>query len=341
VKGFRFVMILVALFSLMLLGSAYSAPLSLTIGTDKQVYNVGDRVTFTGSVNNGSAVPDALVLFEVDTPEGKPWIIRTFTTGQTPAGPFGVQLLNVTPTDTLGNPDYTFSPNTLAGFMVFMQNKYGSSYPVLVAINVFFSNGLPFAEQIVFNQTLQAGEIASTLATVIIPGNAVLGQAIVCASIFNAYPKNNGFAYSPEQSATFNITSGIPKQATYSRPPLGNFNSSVPLTSTVSLPIWLGNYTVFATTRYGIYSDSAQTNFTARLAGDLTGPKGVPDGKVDIRDVNLVAKAYGSSKGPPASSNWNPICDLTGPNGVPDGKVDIRDVNFVAREYGIVAVPAP
>jgi hypothetical protein len=340
-------MILVALFSLMLLGPAYSTTLSLTVGTDKQVYNIGDAATFTGTVNNGSAVPDALVLFEVDTPEGNPWIIRTFKTGQTPTGPFAAQLLNVTPTDTLGNPDYTFSPNTLAGFKVNMQNNYGTSYPVLVSINLFFSDGLPFAEQIVFNETLQAYQSASALATVIIPGNAVLGQAMVYASIFSNYPKNNGFPYSPEQSATFNITSGIPAQAPQSSPQLGNFSLSVPLTSTPSLPIWLGNYMVYAMTQYGAYADSAQTMFTVRLLGDLTGPNGVPDGKVDIKDVNLVAKAYGSFgpnyfySGSPASSNWNPVCDLTGPKGAPDGKVDIRDVNFDAKEYGIVAIPAP
>ena len=345
-KGFRFAMILVAVLSLMLLRSAYSAPLSLTVMTDKRVYNVGDAVTFTGTVNNGSVVPDALVLFEVDTPKGNPWIIRTFTTGQTPAGPFAVQLINVTPTDTLGNPTYTFSTNSLAGFKVTMKNNVGSSYPVLVSINLFFSSGLPFVEQIVFNETMQAGEFASTLATAIIPGNAVLGKAMVYASIFSDYPRNNGFPYSPGQSAAFNITTGIPAQTPPSSP-LGNFSLSVPVTSTPSLPIWLGNYTVYAVTHYGIYVSSAQTKFTVKLAGDLTGPSGVPDGKVDIRDVNLVAKAYGSYgpnylyQGSPASKNWNPICDLTGPNGVPDGRVDIKDVNFVAKQYGIVANADP
>jgi len=55
------------------------------------------------------------------------------------------------------------------------------------------------------------------------------------------------------------------------------------------------------------------------------------DGKVDIRDVATVAKAYGSYPGAP---NWNPQADITGPAEVPDGKVDIRDVALVAKHFG-------
>jgi len=65
------------------------------------------------------------------------------------------------------------------------------------------------------------------------------------------------------------------------------------------------------------------------FAGDLNG-----DGKVDIKDIAIVAKAFGSY---PGSPNWNPIADVTGPTlGVPDNKVDIRDVAYVAKNFGKV-----
>ena len=68
------------------------------------------------------------------------------------------------------------------------------------------------------------------------------------------------------------------------------------------------------------------------LPGDITGPTpGVPDGKVDIRDIAYVAKQFGTTT---SSPNWNPISDLTGPNGVPDDKVDIRDIAYVAKRFG-------
>jgi PKD repeat protein len=62
---------------------------------------------------------------------------------------------------------------------------------------------------------------------------------------------------------------------------------------------------------------------------DITGPGGVPDGKIDIRDITLVAVNFGKTV-PPA----DPRADVTGPSGAPDGKVDIRDVTAVARVFG-------
>jgi hypothetical protein len=75
--------------------------------------------------------------------------------------------------------------------------------------------------------------------------------------------------------------------------------------------------------------------FVVAGVGDLTGgtPNAydfVPDGKVDIVDVAVVAKFLGQ-KVPPAPGN----CDVSGPTpGLPDGKIDISDVALVAKLYG-------
>jgi len=56
------------------------------------------------------------------------------------------------------------------------------------------------------------------------------------------------------------------------------------------------------------------------------------DGKVDIKDIAIMAKAFGSY---PGSTNWDPIADITGPTlGVPDNKVDSYDIAFIAKNYG-------
>jgi len=55
--------------------------------------------------------------------------------------------------------------------------------------------------------------------------------------------------------------------------------------------------------------------------GDIDG-----DGKVDLKDLTLLAKAYGSTPGKP---NWNPLCDLNH-----DGVVDLTDLVTVATCYG-------
>ena len=338
-KAFKLIMISFVMFSLALAGPAYSASLSLVVATDRQWYSVGGDVIVTGSVNNGSAVPDALVLFEVDTPKGNPLIIRTLTTGQTPVPPLDkwpVELLNVTPSDSSGNPVYAFGRGQDAGFKVFVRNNAGSTYQVVVTINLFFSNGVPFRLQTILNGTLQGGQTVSSFTwPVNIPVNSVVGQAMVYASVFTDYPKYNGYPYSPEQSAAFNITSGIPAQVPPSSP-LGTFTLTVPLEYIpYTASVWLGNYTVYAVTHYPPFFGSiasAQTIFTVKLIGDFDG-----NGIINMIDVARVARAFGTHSGGPG---WNPAYDLTGSIiYVPDGRVDMRDVALVAKEFGTIAIP--
>jgi len=64
-----------------------------------------------------------------------------------------------------------------------------------------------------------------------------------------------------------------------------------------------------------------------RYIGDING-----DGKADIKDISIVAQAFGTD---PSHPRWNPEADITGPVYLmPDGKVDIRDVSLVARNFG-------
>lgn len=50
------------------------------------------------------------------------------------------------------------------------------------------------------------------------------------------------------------------------------------------------------------------------------------DGKVDITDVAIVSKAFGST---PSSPKWNPLADLNG-----DGVIDIGDLATVTAHFG-------
>ena len=53
------------------------------------------------------------------------------------------------------------------------------------------------------------------------------------------------------------------------------------------------------------------------------------DGIVDIRDITIVALAFGSK---PGDENWNIIADLNN-----DEVIDIRDITIVALEFGKTA----
>jgi len=57
------------------------------------------------------------------------------------------------------------------------------------------------------------------------------------------------------------------------------------------------------------------------VVGDVNG-----DGKVDMKDLAMVARCFGAK---PSDPRWNPACDLTG-----DGKIDMIDLATVAAHFG-------
>ena len=68
------------------------------------------------------------------------------------------------------------------------------------------------------------------------------------------------------------------------------------------------------------------------MVGDITGPDGFPDGKVEMRDVSKVARLFGFIYPDP---RYEANCDITGPTpGVADGKIEMRDISLVASNFG-------
>lgn len=91
--------------------------------------------------------------------------------------------------------------------------------------------------------------------------------------------------------------------------------------NTTGVPINYSGYTitVVATTATG--TDTTSVTIQVRIVGDVNG-----DGKVDMRDIAVVARCFGST---PSSSNWNPNADINN-----DGTVNMRDIALVARNFG-------
>jgi len=89
---------------------------------------------------------------------------------------------------------------------------------------------------------------------------------------------------------------------------------------TVGVPPGTYTLTAVATIPTGsfIFTDG---NITVRLYADVNG-----DGRVDLKDLALVVRAFGST---PGSPNWNPYADING-----DGVVNMKDIALVIRNFG-------
>jgi len=88
-----------------------------------------------------------------------------------------------------------------------------------------------------------------------------------------------------------------------------------------------GNYSIIAyaepVSGERVTTDNTHVGWViATVLADLNG-----DGVVDIVDIAIVAKAYGSRLG---DLNWNSIADVAEPY----GEIDIMDIATVARDYG-------
>jgi len=187
-------------------------------------------------------------------------------------------------------------------------------------IEIFYVNILPFPDVAVLNVTSSKTVVGQNL-------TAFINMAVV----------NDGDSFE-----TFNITARADAIVIGTEEVvLASGNSTTITFAWNTTSSAYGNYTINAYAWPGVNeTNTANNNSTdgwvvVAGVGDLTGgtPNAldfVPDGKVDIVDVAIVARYFGQ-KAPPAPPN----CDVTGPTiGVPDGKVQIDDVATVAQHFG-------
>jgi hypothetical protein len=313
------------------------AILNVTVATDKESYDIVEDILVTGTLTlDATPVSDGLVAIQVDNPQDNLFAIRTRPTGANLTDRWSVEILGVTPCDQAGNPKDTFRRDSYAGFKVTIKNNDLNAHDITVTLNAYLKDGAPFAALIAYQGTIDGNEtITETGWPVYIPHSAPLGNGIVYANVFNQLPKDGGFAFCPEKSATFTIASSVGSmaaseaQGTYSASEEGNYD----LTFRLGMyDVELGTYTIYVSSFYEMWLVTNSTTFEAILVGDIWGPEGVPDGKVDIDDIVFVALHFGLVEGDPG---WDPRADISGPTYlVPDGKIDIDDIIVVAVHFG-------
>jgi len=99
---------------------------------------------------------------------------------------------------------------------------------------------------------------------------------------------------------------------------------------------WEGYSSLLKWTVLDRVGDSARLNlvFVAEGMAMVYVDKSLPDGKIDILDIALVAKAFGKGV---YEWGYSPIADVTGLGGEPDQKVNILDISFVALAFGLTS----
>jgi hypothetical protein len=324
----------------------FSSSLNLTVLPNKQIYNVGETVYISGNLTkDGLPVSDAIVAIEIDNPKGDPSVIRTLNTGPIDPTQWPLEILELIPCDSGGNPKYSFNLGGDVGFKIKAKNKAANPYDVIIMLSIIYSNKAPYTTFEFFRGSIDANKTKTITVwpACSIPKTAVTGNTTVYANIYNLLPKDNGFAYCPEKSASFLIGSSSLGQSTITS--IGQFTLEIALSKIV---VYLGNYTIHTTTRYTWPPLTAinTSKFEVILLGDL-----YPDGKIDMKDIAKVARSFGANNvTDPASPHYGqywhstpcamcphpPDCDIN-----IDGKIDMKDLAIVARAYGTMALRGP
>jgi len=101
------------------------------------------------------------------------------------------------------------------------------------------------------------------------------------------------------------------------------FNGTLVSDFILSSGVVFGNVTLTLTGQLysGTFFEGSDIILVSALTGDIN-----VDGKVDMRDLSIVALAFGSYPGDP---RWNPEADING-----DNKIDMRDLVLICKNFG-------
>jgi len=162
-RGLFFISVL-PLISLMMFGAVQfvnaSPALGITLAFDKfpPVYTVGEFVSFQGDLTwDGSPVTDGIVGLQIDDPNDEYFIFRTLPTGTPPAEGWKIEILDVIPCDSEGNPKQVFLRDKNAYFHIFYRNNDEVSRFVRICVNIFDVYATPLYAVVKLSTSIEPG----------------------------------------------------------------------------------------------------------------------------------------------------------------------------------------
>jgi len=241
-------------------------PLSLTVSTDSNLYFIREIVNVQGYLKeDDSPISNGLVGIEIRDPSGLPVIFRTKTTGNVSTIDWPVRFTNLFPCDSSGTPKYSFLTGETLWIGFTVKNFDDSTHHVLIAITAYDGLLFPFGAWFPLAKDLEPGESVTVyyMATKV-PAWAYPGTAIICASIFSAFPKNGGTPYCAEEMVFFEIKrnpyltylSNLPEYPQINGTYVDNFR--LPPNSKP------GEYTIYVTASNGYLSIQNSTEFSVK-----------------------------------------------------------------------------
>jgi hypothetical protein len=312
-------------------GWTFSIPQAvLLVLTDKSSYTYRDVVQISGDLWLGSEPVDGLVAVEVINPDNRTLVIRTVPAG-TPAITGSIEILSVIPCDQLGNPKNNFVRGADHAHVnvTVKNNDVVTSVHVLLTVCTYDNDSTPILPEVMaLETTIPPGGIVQFKPDIPLDSWVSTGTATFHVNVLSDWPKNGGYPYTAEKSATFNIvstktTSTLNYKQFVDSESEGTYHATfrLPPTNTTGAPF--GTYTINASAYAQGYIAYASKTFVRefQIIGDINF-----DRKIDILDVVAVTSIYGSKSGDP---KWDPRVDVQ-----PSGNIDISDVVVVTSKYG-------
>ena len=305
--------------------------LVLIVQTDKSSYTYRDMVQISGYLWLSGEPVDGLVAVEVTNPNNQTLVVRTVQAG-TPTLTGSIEILSVIPCDQNGNPKNSFVKGVDHAHVnvTVKNNDIISSIHVLITVCTYDNDSTPILPEVMAHETsIPPGGIVHFKPDIPLDSWISTGSATFHANVLSDWPKNGGYPYTAEKSATFNIISTKTTSMSSNYQQLGYSESNGTCDMTFRLPPYnvtgapFGTYIINASAYAQGYKTYASKTFIRefQIDGDINF-----DHTIDILDVVAVTSIYGSQSGDP---KWNPKVDVQ-----PSGKIDIQDVVVVTSKYG-------